>query len=276
MSNEPAQTYYAQFAEREWLRLQHLDEATTEFRMTTRMLAQYLPANGRVLDLGGGLGRYTAWLAKQGYRVVLADRTPLLFEQARARLAKAGVTAQVEALVSVERYDLQQWAAEAFDAVLCLGPFHHLLNRAERARVTGEIARVLRPGGVAFVDFLPQYALLQRLLTTLDAADPTNEQSQIDQILDHGVFDGEALNRLARAYGAGTEEITASFAQVGFAMLTLVAGEGSIQEMRSLLAILAKQDQRVLRAVADVIVRMVSDPSMLGAANHLLYIGRKV
>lgn len=275
MSNDAIRTYYTQFAEQEWLRLLDLDQATTKFRMTTQMLRQYLPASGRVLDLGGGSGRYTIWLAQQGYRVVLADQNANLFEQVHSHLDKAQVNSQVEALVTVDRYDLSQWPEGAFDAVLCLGPFYRMVNLAERTRVAREIGRILQPGGVAFVDFLPQYMLLQQILAALDATSASNAQKQFEQIVEQGALDSEALNRLARAYGAHPAEITPFFTQLGFTMLTLVAGEGNTQEMRKLLTTLAKQDQRILRIVADALIRMISDPSLLGATTHLLYIGRR-
>lgn len=275
MSNDAIRTYYTQFAEQEWLRLLDLDQATTKFRMTTQMLRQYLPASGRVLDLGGGSGRYTIWLAQQGYRVVLADQNANLFEQVHSHLDKAQVNSQVEALVTVDRYDLSQWPEGAFDAVLCLGPFYRMVNLAERTRVAREIGRILQPGGVAFVDFLPQYMLLQQILAALDATSASNAQKQFEQIVEQGALDSEALNRLARAYGAHPTEITPFFTQLGFTTLTLVAGEGNTQEMRKLLTTLAKQDQRILRIVADALIRMISDPSLLGATTHLLYIGRR-
>src|SRR5262245_57579099 len=65
--------YYAQFGEREWLRLTNAEDGAVEFAVTCHALASYLPKHGRILDIGGGPGRYTIWLAQRGYTVVLAD-----------------------------------------------------------------------------------------------------------------------------------------------------------------------------------------------------------
>ncbi|MBI9045935.1 MAG: hypothetical protein JEZ06_15690 [Anaerolineaceae bacterium] len=73
MSSEATRKYYASFGEREWSRLKNPDDGAVEFAVTCHVLNKYLPANSRILDIGGGPGRYTIWLAQQGHRVVLAD-----------------------------------------------------------------------------------------------------------------------------------------------------------------------------------------------------------
>ena len=54
--------YYARADEREWLRLSD-GEGLVEFAITTPPLSQHLPSTGRVLDIGGGPGRYAIWPA---------------------------------------------------------------------------------------------------------------------------------------------------------------------------------------------------------------------
>ena len=58
-----------------------------ELARTESLLRRLLPpAPSRVLDVGGGPGRYAAMLAHQGYEVVLVDPVPLHVEEARARV----------------------------------------------------------------------------------------------------------------------------------------------------------------------------------------------
>jgi 2-polyprenyl-3-methyl-5-hydroxy-6-metoxy-1,4-benzoquinol methylase len=57
--------------EREWGRL---DRDRVEFAVTLRALDEYLPpAPARVLDIGGGPGRYAIELSRRGYDVTLSD-----------------------------------------------------------------------------------------------------------------------------------------------------------------------------------------------------------
>ena len=63
--------YYDSQCELEWKRLEN---HRTEFALTIRALDRYLPSPpARLLDCGGGPGRYAIELAKRGYKVTLFD-----------------------------------------------------------------------------------------------------------------------------------------------------------------------------------------------------------
>ena len=103
-----------------------------EYAVTRKMLSKYLKPNSRILDIGGGPGRYAIWLAKHGHRVVLADLSPQLLSIARAKLDEAGVSASVEEIIEADACDLSHWQDDSFDAVLSLGPFYHLPGESDR------------------------------------------------------------------------------------------------------------------------------------------------
>ena len=191
MSKDSVRAYYAHFGEREWLRLTDPDEGAIEFALTTHMLASYLPPAGRVLDIGGGPGRYAIWLAQRGYQVVLADLSPDLLDLATANIAVAGVEAAIEAVVEADACDLHAWATESFDAVLCLGPFYHLPDAAERQRAAAELTRVLRPQGLAFVAFMSRYTFIRRTLALPDEREHLLRPAWVAQLLDEGRFEND-------------------------------------------------------------------------------------
>lgn len=57
-----------------------------EWVRTLELLERWLPgAPARVLDIGGGPGRYAAWLTERGYTVTLLDPVPKHIRQARDR-----------------------------------------------------------------------------------------------------------------------------------------------------------------------------------------------
>lgn len=116
--------YYASFGDREWQRLEGPSIGSIEFTIACHALNAYLPAEGRILDLGAGPGRHTIWLAQQGYRVVLADLSTEMLSLARSKIEQAGVGNHVEAIVEADACDLGIWDDGAFDAVLSLGPFY--------------------------------------------------------------------------------------------------------------------------------------------------------
>jgi ubiquinone/menaquinone biosynthesis C-methylase UbiE len=150
MTDDPVRDYYAAFGEMEWSRLDR-DEGVIEWIVNTTFIERHLAAGARVLDLGGGPGRYTGWLAARGHRVVLADLSPDLLDIARRRLTSPNV----EAIVEADARDLSTWSDGSFDAVLVLGPLYHLPEADDRTRAVREVMRVVRAGGIVFFALMP-------------------------------------------------------------------------------------------------------------------------
>jgi len=57
-------------------------------------LVDYLPRQGKALDIAGGGGRHSLWLAQRGLQVTLADISPVGLQLARERAAAANVKLQ--------------------------------------------------------------------------------------------------------------------------------------------------------------------------------------
>ena len=274
MSTDSVRTYYASFGEREWARLENPDDGAVEFAVTCQAIATYLPPNARLLDIGGGPGRYTIWLAQRGHHVSLADLSPELLSIARTKIGQAGVGAMVEEVLEADARDLSHWADDSFDAVLSLGPFYHLTDPDDRNRAAAELCRVLRVGGTAFVALMPRYAFLRRTLAIPDERRHLAQPGFIERVLEEGVFINDVPGRFTDGYGVLPEEVSPFFEQHGFTTLALLAAEGIAVDSRTALSELAASDPIVYQAVLDVITRTASDPSILGMAAHLLYVGR--
>ena len=225
MTKDDVRAYYETFAEREWQRLTNLDDGAIEYVLTCATLEQHLPPSGRILDLGGGPGRYTIWLAQHGYYVTLADLSPVLLDIARTQIADAGVGEQVEAVVETDACDLSRWPDASFDAVVCLGPFYHLPDVHDRERAARELVRVLRPGGIAFVALLPRYTLLRRTFAIPDERQHLADPAWVERLQTHGIFENTIPGRFNHAYGAQPAEIAPFFHRYGLEPRTLLAAD---------------------------------------------------
>jgi ubiquinone/menaquinone biosynthesis C-methylase UbiE len=98
---------------------------------------------GAALDVGMGPGRLCEALARRGWTVSGADASEGMVAAARARLPEAAerlVRAEVERL---------PWPDGAFDVVTATG----VLEYSDLGRALPELARVLRPGGLAVVSY---------------------------------------------------------------------------------------------------------------------------
>jgi SAM-dependent methyltransferase len=128
-----------------WLGAQVEAEAT--HRIATQLVLVALRGERfgrapRALDLGCGAGRVMELLARAGCTMVGLDLAEGALAGARARL---GVGAR---LVRGDAFHLG-FADGAFDAVVSLG----YASVGSYPGVQGELARVLRPGGLALIDF---------------------------------------------------------------------------------------------------------------------------
>ncbi len=276
MNTDAVRAYYAGIGEREWARLENPDDGAIEFEVTSQVLTTYLPPHARVLDLGGGPGRYTIWLAQQGHHVTLADLCPELLSIARTKISQAGADKMVEEVIEADARDLTHWGDNSFDAVLSLGPFYHLPDPSDRNRAAAELRRVLRANGTAFVALMPRYAFLRRTLEVPDERHHLAQPEFIDRVLNEGVFTNDVPGRFTDGYGVLPGEVAPFFEQHGFTALALLSAEGIAVNSKESLSELSTSDPLAYQSALNVIIRTAGDPGILGMANHLLYVGSRM
>lgn len=268
---EEVRAYYAGFGEREWHCLESMADGRIEFAVTCDALAQYLPRHARVLDLGGGPGRYTIWLAQRGHRVTLVDLSHEMLELARQRIHEAGIDGQIDAIVETDARNLSAWADNSFDAVVCLGPFYHLPEAYDRDRVAAELRRVLVGNGVAFVALMPALAFLRRSLAMPDERRHLLEPGFIRHVLDDGVFINDVPGRFTQGYGVKLDDVGPFFSRFGFEQLALLSSESLTVGLETVLAELLT-DEALRELVFQLAISHAGDASTLGLARHLLYV----
>lgn len=274
MSKDAVLNHYSAFGENEWHRLSW-PEGAIEFAVTTHALGKHLPPKGRILDIGGGPGRYSIWLAQRGHTIVLADLSPAMLDIARGKIAQAGVGSRIEDVVACDTCDLSRFADDSFDAVLCLGPFYHLPAAADRERAAAELVRVLKWGGMAFIAFMPLYTLLCRTLALKDEQHHLAQPEFVSRLMNEGVFLNDVPNRFNAGYGVRPHEVAPFLERHGLTTVALLADTGFAASQAQRLAELAESDPAAYEAAMQIILRTADDPSLLGGSIHLLYVGQK-
>ena len=116
--------------------------------MRARVLAEVrrrVPQGSVILDLGCGPGADGESLAMAGYRVTAIDWSPSMVQQARVRIASAGLSDRV-AVLHLGIHQLDRLAEHEFDAAYSnFGPLNCVPDLESSAAA---IAARLRPGGV--------------------------------------------------------------------------------------------------------------------------------
>jgi ubiquinone/menaquinone biosynthesis C-methylase UbiE len=254
---------------REWERM---DRHRTEFALTLRALAQYLPPPpARVLDCGGGPGRYAVELARQGYRVTLFDLSAGNLALAQRQATEAGVS--LDAFEHGNALDLSRFAADSFDAVLLMGPLYHLLEQAERVQALAEATRVLQPGGPLFAAFISRFAA-HRDAAVKYPAEPVDVPGLYDEIERSGKLPpSQADPPIFSAYFAHPTEVAPACWAAGLEVAQVLGLEGfvSIVEDRGVNTLSGPAWQWWVEANW----RVAADPAIHGAVEHLLVVAHK-
>jgi ubiquinone/menaquinone biosynthesis C-methylase UbiE len=267
--------YYAASGEREWERLERPADGAVEFAVTTDTLGRYLPAGSRIIDVGGGPGRYAIWLAQRGNTVTLVDLSPELLTIARARVHEAGVEDRVTEIVEADACDLSRWENGSFDAALSLGPFYHLPAPADRISAARELARVLRPGGHLFVAVMPRLAFLRRTMAVPEERHHLLDAAWMRRLLDDGVFVNEVAGRFSLGYGVRPGEIERLLESQGFVTVDVRSVESLSAGVPGAVGDILEGNGALSDVVKRLMIDFAADKTVLGGAGHLLYVGQR-
>jgi S-adenosylmethionine-dependent methyltransferase len=265
MSN--VQNFYNENVQNEWERLgiRH----RTEFAVTLRALKEFLPpAPGRVIDIGGGPGRYALSLAEKGYGVTLVDLSEGNLAFAREKARETGV--RLEGVFQKNALDLSAFPTESFDVALLMGPLYHLWQESERLQALREARRLLKPGGLIFASFISRFAAF-RDGASKGFAWILEEPDANEKLLTTGINEGEEYG-FTDAYFAHPDEVIPLGEAAGFETVIRMGCEGVVSGHEAYINTLQGKDFEIW---ADLNYRIGKDPAAIGAADHILYIGRK-
>ncbi len=258
--------YYNNDPERENSRL---ERHQLEFDLTRRYLTQFLPTQGHILEIGAATGRYTLGLAKLGYQLTAVDMSETLLEIARQRSLEEGLEKQVSFILADAR-DLSSIHKKDFDAVLLMGPLYHLVEEADRKAALKEAADHIKVGGILFSAFISRFGIMGDLLRNLP--DWIENQAEVRNILGTGKNPDHIPGSGFRGYFAKTSEIISLHEAIGFESLTVAGVEPAISsDDESYNRLEGRRRQLWL----DLLHEISTEPSIIGASRHILYIGRK-
>ena len=236
-----------------------------EFARTKELLARYLPPPpARVLDVGGGPGVYSDWLAGQGYEVTLVDPVPLHVAEAAERAGGRFVAVEGDA----RRLDEP---GDSYDAVLLLGPLYHLTERSDRIAALREAQRVLRPGAVLAAAAISRFASLLDGLLSGHLRDAEGWA-----VVERDLAGGEHRSPPGRpalfttAYFHRPEELRDEVLEADFELEALLGVEGPGWLRGEQL-----EDELVREDVVRVARAVEQEWTVIGTSAHLLAVGRK-
>lgn len=264
--------YYDADPEREWDRLAESPTGRLEYENTLRELERTFPLDGRVLDAGGGPGRYAIHLAEAGLEVDHCDRSGELVGFARRQVEAAAVDDRVDPC----RADVRSlpYADDAFDGVCCLGGvLSHVLDPDERARAVGELVRVAAADAPVVVSVIGRLAAMRY---RLKEAGPESA-GLLGHLAATGDYTAEAVAELgdgggwAECHFYRADELEAELSEAGLDVERVVGLEGVASNMAPELR---DAPEEVRGHVRDVVRETRGDRSVADNSEHILAVAR--
>ena len=265
------ENYYDEYGNEEWKRLQATRKAQFEFENTVEYLREHLPDWGHVLDAGGGAGRYTVWLAEQGYEVTLVDLSDEQRHIAREKVEERDLTEQV----TIKEGDIRSLTDpdNSYDAVLCCGgPLSHVVDAQERTQAIQEFYRVAKSGAPVFVSVMGRLAVLQSI---------TKGAPHLYHLLPHVAETGDWSREVARdsltepefveCHFFRVEELRQDLTNGGLDVLTIAGLEGVASNFDHEIEE-ATEDQQ--KSLAEVVRETREDHAVAELSNHILAVCR--
>lgn len=238
-----------------------------EFLLTTRFINRYVQSGAKVLDIGGGPGRYSLYLAKKGCDVTLFDLSDgnVNFAMEKAKEQKLSINT----IVGDARY-ADALTDEKYDHVLLMGPMYHLLEEKDRVKAVNSALNLLKPNGVIFISFINMFAgMIYAMKFQPDIiADPI-EKAFHDAFLDNQSFSGDAFTK---AYFAKQDEILPFMSQFPLEKLHFIGQEGITCACEDNIM---SQPKEIVDLWLDLCEKTCEREDLLSWSEHLMYIGRK-
>ncbi len=261
---ENVRQFYDESVNDEWERL---DRHKVEFELSKRFMNRYIKPNDKVLDLGGGPGRYAVYLAERGCDVTLADLSQKNVDFGLAKAAELGLPLKG---LQVDSRDLSAVEDQQYDAVLCMGPMYHLKSESDREKTIRECLKKLKPNGTIFVAFVSSYAFIwDYLIHNPELILDQERKTQLNMIVEDDNFAGKGFSD---NFFVSPKNVLPFFDQFHLKKLHLVNCE-SFLYLRE--PELLKSSPEVINAWLDLAEQVCEREDLLSLAEHIMYIGEK-
>ena len=115
-----------------------------EFERNKTLIQKFLPERVcKIVDIGGGTGKYSEWLSKMGHKVYMIE--PVKKHVNLALKRSEGLKNKFKVIHGeAKNLDLPDNYA---DITILHGPLYHLQEKADRLKAISEAKRITKPGG---------------------------------------------------------------------------------------------------------------------------------
>lgn len=225
------------------------------------------PSGGRILDAGGGTGRWALPLARMGYRVTLVDISVGMLEVARHKVEAEGLSDRVD-IRRMDICDMKDLPDGSFDLSMAQGDPLSYCGDPDRA--TSELARVTRSGGYAI-------ASVDGRIQAIGAM-AEQDWDRAERILATGTMqwrdEDPALAFPIHAFTVG--ELQALFERHGLQVVRILGKPVFFSRLPPEVRERILEDEAALARLLELEMRYADDHGWAGSAGHIEIVGVKI
>jgi SAM-dependent methyltransferase len=235
------------------------------------MLDRYIKPGDKILDIGGGPGRYTFYLAEKGCDVTLFDLSPENIKFAGEKSVELNLPVKA---VCGDARSVDTFVTGQFDHVLLMGPMYHLLEETDRIKSVNAALNLLKPGGVIFVSFISTFAgMVYCMKFVPEAVTFEIEDEFIKDVIAQKSHRGDKGNTFTRSYMTDQREILPFMSRFDLEKLHLFGQESIMSPCESNIM---SQSKEIVGAWLDLCEKLWDREDLLSWSEHLMYVGRKL
>jgi len=260
--------YYDDYNENNRLSEKHSIE-----RIRTQLIIErYLDSKKqKIIDIGGGTGIYSFWLAEKGYEVNLLDFVPRHINIANEKNKKSEIKLNK---IEIGNATNLSYEDNTFDYALLFGPLYHLLEKSSRIKAIHEASRVIKKGGYIFISYISKFASL------IDGF--KNDYIQDDQfvsILNNDLISGNHINNTGKpcyfmdTYFHSLNDINSEIIEAGNKVDKIIGIEGFSAIIDKLE--IKMNDNKYKEYLLKKIEETEEEKSLIGMSSHIMAIIKK-
>jgi len=252
------QNHYNNSVMAEWNRIAN----RPEFLLTCRMLDRYIRPNDTVLDIGGGPGRYSLYLAEKDCNVTLFDLSSENIKFAQERAAEYGLPIKT---VTGDVREADKLVDEQFDHVL-------LMEENDRITAVNAVLKLLKPNGILYISFINLFAGMiyaMKFAPEMLSSTVPDDIRYMENFISQKNFAG---NGFTKVFMIEQDEILSFMAQFPLEKLHLFGQESITSPCED--NIMSKPKE-IIDKWLDFCEKIWERDDLLSWSEHLMYVGRK-
>lgn len=255
--------FYNAAVQGEWNRI----AGRPEFYLTCRMLDRYIKPGDKVLDIGGGPGRYSLYLAEKGCDVTLFDLSPENTKFAAEMAVEQGLSIKT---ITGDAREADKLINGQFDHVLLMGPMYHILEEKDRITAVNAAINLMKSKGIIFVSFINMFAgMIYAMKYQPDIVGDPAEREYYNAFIENRSFSGKAFTQ---AYFAKQDEILPFMEQFPLEKLHFFGQEGITAPCEGNIMSQAKE---IVDLWLELCEKIWEREELLSLSEHLMYVGKK-